>query len=213
MSALPVVPHVEETLTRAAACLRDGGLVSFPTDTLYALGALASDVEAVNRLFEAKKRPFDRPLPLLLASERDVDEIVESVPPAARRLMELLWPGALTVVFRRGRGYRSRALGEAGTVALRVPAHPVALELIRRAGGAVTGTSANVSDGPSPRDAGEVRRQVGGVVDFVVDAGPTPGGLESTIVDLSRGTPRLLREGAVSRAAIEEIVGPVESPQ
>lgn len=213
MSALPIAPHLEETLTRAAACLRDAGLVAFPTDTLYALGALASDAEAVCRLFEAKNRPFDRPLPLLLASERDVDGIAESVSPAARRLMKSLWPGAVTLVLRRAPGYRSRALGEADTVALRVPAHPVALDLIRRAGGAVTGTSANVTGGPGPRDADEVRRQLGGAVDFVVDAGPAPGGLESTIVDLSRGTPRLLREGAVSRAVIEEIVGPVESPQ
>jgi L-threonylcarbamoyladenylate synthase len=213
MSALPIASHLEETLMRAAACLRDGGLVAFPTDTLYALGALAGDTEAVSRLFQAKNRPLDRPLPLLLASEREVDGIAESVPTVARRLMKSLWPGAVTLVLRRASGYRSRALGEADTVALRVPAHPVALELIRRAGRALTGTSANVSGGPDPRDADEVRRQLGGAVDFIVDAGPAPGGLESTIVDLSRGTPRLLREGAVSRAVIEEIVGPLESPQ
>lgn len=213
MSALPVAPHLEETLTRAAACLRDGGLVAFPTDTLYALGALAADAEAVGRLFEAKNRPLDRPLPLLLASQRGVEGIAESVPATAERLMQSFWPGALTLVLRRAPGYRSRALGGAETVALRVPAHPVAVDLIRRAEGAVTGTSANVTGGPDPRDADEVRRQLGGAVDFLVDAGPAPGGLESTIVDLSRRTPRLLREGAVSRAAIEEIVGPIEATQ
>jgi L-threonylcarbamoyladenylate synthase len=213
MSALPVAPHLEETLTRAAACLRGGGLVVFPTDTLYALGALAGNAEAVRMLFEAKNRPLDRPLPLLLASKRDVEGIVESVPEVAERLMQSFWPGALTLVFRRAPGYRSRALGDAETVALRVPAHPVAVDLIRRAGGAVTGTSANVTGGPGPRDADEVRRQLGGAIDFVVDAGPAPGGLESTIVDVSRGTPRLLREGAVSRADIEEIVGQLEPTQ
>jgi L-threonylcarbamoyladenylate synthase len=212
MPTLPIASELEETLSRAAECLKDGGLVAFPTDTLYALGALASHDEAVGRLFEAKKRRSDKPLPLLLASERDVQEIAVSVPEAAQQLMNAFWPGGLTLVLQRAEGYRSRALGSSDTVALRVPAHPVALDLIERAGGAVTGTSANVAGGPGPRDADEVRRQLGDGVDLVVDGGPTPGGLESTVVDLTGDEPRFLREGAIFRAAIERVVGPFVSP-
>jgi L-threonylcarbamoyladenylate synthase len=206
-----MAPDLEEALSRAAECLRDGSLVAFPTDTLYALGALACHDEAVGGLFEAKKRPFDKPLPLLLASDRDVKEMAASVPEVAERLMKAFWPGALTLVLRRARRYESRALAGADTVAVRVPAHPLALELIARVGGAVTGTSANVTGGPSPRDADEVRRQLGGAVDLILDGGPTPGGLESTVVDLTGDAPRLLREGAISRTAIEKLVGPLAS--
>ncbi len=207
MSTLLRAPDLEEALSRAAECLRDGGLVAFPTDTLYALGALASHDEAVARLFEAKRRPSDKPLPLLLASDCDVGGIAVSVSETAKRLMKAFWPGALTLVLQRARRYESRALAGSGTVAMRVPAHPVALELIARVGGAVTGTSANVTGGPSPRDAEEVRRQLGDAVDLIVDGGPAPGGLESTVVDLTGDVPRLLREGAVSLAAIEKAVG------
>jgi L-threonylcarbamoyladenylate synthase len=213
VSTLLVAPDLEEALSRAAECLRDGGLVAFPTDTLYALGALASHDEAVRRLFEAKKRPSDKPLPLLLASDCDVEGIAMSVSETADRLMKAFWPGALTLVLQRALRYGSRALAGAGTVAVRVPAHPVALELIARVGGAVTGTSANVTGGPSPRNAEEVRCQLGDAVDLVVDGGPTPGGLESTVVDLTGGAPRLLREGAISRAAIEKVIGPSVSPR
>jgi L-threonylcarbamoyladenylate synthase len=212
MSPLQTAPDLEEAVSRAARCLRDGGLVAFPTDTLYGLGALASDDEAVEKLFQAKKRPSDKPLPLLLASRRDVDEVTEDVPLAAERLMEAFWPGALTLVLRRARGYESRALGGGDTVAIRVPAHPIALRLIREAGGPITGTSANVAGGSGPRTAADVRRALGDAVDFVLDGGPTGGELESTVVDLTGETPRLLREGAVSRAAVEEIAGRLEPP-
>jgi L-threonylcarbamoyladenylate synthase len=212
MSPLQTAPDLEEAVSRAARCLRDGGLVAFPTDTLYGLGALASDDKAVERLFEAKRRPLDKPLPLLLASRGDVDGVAEGVPWAAERLMGAFWPGALTLVLRRARGYRSLALEGGDTVAIRVPAHPIALKLIREAGGPITGTSANVAGGPGPRTADDVRQGLGDTVDFVLDGGPTPGELESTVVDLTGEAPRLLREGAVSRAAIEEVAGPLEPP-
>ena len=187
----------EAVLEEAARCLQDGGLVAFPTDTLYGLGAVASQERAVERLFEAKERPGDRPLPIFVASAADVDGVATEVSPAARRLMETFWPGGLTLVLRRHPRFHSPALAGGDTVAVRVPAHPVALELLRRVGEPLTGTSANLSGRPGPRTAGEVRRQLGGRVDLIVDGGPCPGGVESTVVDCTVDPPRVLREGAV----------------
>jgi L-threonylcarbamoyladenylate synthase len=187
----------EAVLEEAARCLQDGGLVAFPTDTLYGLGAVASQERAVERLFEAKERPGDRPLPIFVASAADVDSVATEVSQAVRRLMETFWPGGLTLVLRRHPRFHSPALAGGDTVAVRVPAHPVALELLRRVGEPLTGTSANLSGRPGPRTAGEVRRQLGGRVDLIVDGGPCPGGVESTVVDCTVDPPRVLREGAV----------------
>jgi L-threonylcarbamoyladenylate synthase len=187
----------EAVLEEAARCLRDGGLVAFPTDTLYGLGAVAAQERAVQRLFEAKERPGDRPLPIFVASAADVDSVATEVSQAGRRLMETFWPGGLTLVLRRHPRFHSLALAGGDTVAVRVPAHPVALELLRRVGEPLTGTSANLSGRPGPRTAGEVRRQLGGRVDLIVDGGPCPGGVESTVVDCTVDPPRVLREGAV----------------
>jgi len=187
----------EAVLEEAARCLRDGGLVAFPTDTLYGLGAVATQERAVERLFEAKERPGDRPLPIFIASAADVDSVATEVSQPARRLMETFWPGGLTLVLRRHPRFHSLALAGGDTVAVRVPAHPVALELLRRVGEPLTGTSANLSGRRGPRTAGEVRRQLGGRVDLIVDGGPCPGGVESTVVDCTVDPPRVLREGAV----------------
>jgi L-threonylcarbamoyladenylate synthase len=192
----------EAVLERAVCCLREGGLVAFPTDTLYGLGAVASDDGAVKRLFAAKRRPPDNPLPILIAAPEDVDAIAAEVPPAARRLMEAFWPGGLTLVLRRHSGFRSLALAGGDTVAVRVPAHPVALELLRRLGEPLTGTSANLSGLPGPKTAQEVRRQLGDRVDLIVDGGPCPAGVESTVVDCTVDPPRVLRHGAVAATRV-----------
>jgi L-threonylcarbamoyladenylate synthase len=196
----------EAVLEEAARCLRDGGLVAFPTDTLYGLGAVAAQERAVQRLFEAKERPGDRPLPIFVASAADVDSVATEVSQPARRLMETFWPGGLTVVLRRHPRFHSLALAGGDTVAVRVPAHPVALELLRRVGEPLTGTSANLSGRPGPRTAGEVRRQLGGRVDLIVDGGPCPGGVESTVVDCTVDPPRVLREGAVPAEQIAAVL-------
>jgi L-threonylcarbamoyladenylate synthase len=175
----------------------EGGLVAFPTDTLYGLAAAASNDRAVKRLFEVKGRPPDRPLPILIESIEDADVIATDIPSGARLLMEAFWPGGLTLALRRHRRFCSLALAGGDTVAVRVPAHPVALELLRRVGEPLTGTSANLSGRPGPRTAEEVRRQLGERVDLIVDGGPCPGGIESTVVDCTVEPPRLLREGAV----------------
>jgi L-threonylcarbamoyladenylate synthase len=196
----------EAVLKEAARCLQNGGLVAFPTDTLYGLAAVASQERAVERLLEAKERPRDRPLPILVASAVDVDGVATEVSPAARRLMEAFWPGGLTLVLRRHPRFHSLALAAGDTVAVRVPAHPVALELLRRVGEPLTGTSANLSGRPGPRTAGDVRHQLGDRVDLIVDGGPCPGGVESTVVDCTVDPPRVLREGAVSAERVAAVL-------
>ena len=206
MKGLSTLGVDEAVLEEAARCLQDGGLVAFPTDTLYGLAVVASQERAVERLFKAKERPRDRPLPVLVASAMDVDGVAVEVPPAARRLMEAFWPGGLTVVLRRHPGFRSPALAGGDTVAVRVPAHPVALELLRRVREPLTGTSANLSGRPGPRTAEEVRRQLGDRVDLIVDCGPCPGGVESTVVDCTADPPRVLREGAVPAERVAAVL-------
>ncbi len=194
------IPHTSvdpADINRAVAVLRDGGLVAYPTDTVYGLAALPTDDRAVARLFEAKKRALDRAVPLLIASAADVALVVDEVPAVARRLMRAFWPGALTIVFRTATGFRSAAVDR--TVALRVPGHPTPRELAKRLGAPITGTSANVSGGPEPLTADDVRSQLGEAIDPIINGGRCAAGRPSTVVDCTTEPPRVLREGAVSR--------------
>ena len=184
-------------IERAVAILRDGGLVAYPTDTVYGLAALPTDDRAVARLFEAKKRAVDRAVPLLIASPADVELVVNEVPEIARRLMRAFWPGALTIVFRTAADFRSAAVDR--TVALRVPGHPTPRQLAELLGAPITGTSANISGEPEPLTADDVRSQLGDAVDLIIDGGRCAGGRPSTVVDCTTEPPRVLREGAVSR--------------
>jgi L-threonylcarbamoyladenylate synthase len=197
LKSLSTLGVEDAILEGAVRCLLEGGLVAFPTDTLYGLAAVASNDRAVRRLFEVKGRPPDRALPILIESIDDADVVATDIPSHARSLMEALWPGGLTLVLRRHPRFRSLALAGGETVAVRVPAHPVALELLCRLREPITGTSANLSGLPGPRTAEEVHHQLGDRVDLIVDGGPCPGGVESTVVDCTVDTPRLLREGAV----------------
>lgn len=206
MKSLPTLGVENTVLEEAVRCLSEGGLVAFPTDTLYGLAAATSSDRAVERLFEVKGRPPDRALPILIESIDDADVVATDIPPGARLLMEAFWPGGLTLVLRRHPRFRSLALGGGETVALRVPDHPVALELLRRLREPVTGTSANLSGLPGPRTADDVRRQLGDRVDFIVDGGPCPGGIESTVVDCTVDPPRVLREGAVPADRITAVL-------
>lgn len=202
MKGLSTLGVGDAVLQEAVRCLLKGGLVAVPTDTLYGLAAAASSDRAVTRLFEVKGRPLDRPLPVLTGSADDAELIAANISPVARRLMEAFWPGGLTLVLRRHPRFRSLALAGGETVAVRVPDHPVALELLRRLGQPITGTSANLSGLPGPRTAEDVRRQLGDRVDLIVDGGPCPGGIESTVVDCTVDPPRVLREGAVVAAQV-----------
>jgi L-threonylcarbamoyladenylate synthase len=197
----------EGALAEAVAVLKGGGLVVYPSDTVYGLGAAASDERAVTRAFAVKGRLSEKALSLLLADVEDIAPLCAEVPAAARLLVERFWPGPLTLVLRRSRAFHSAALGGRDNVALRVPDHPFLRELIRALGEPITGTSANRSGRPSCRTAQEVQRELGDAVDLIIDAGPTRAGRESTVVDITTDTLKMLREGAISRREVERALG------
>jgi L-threonylcarbamoyladenylate synthase len=185
-------------IARAAACLRRGGLVAFPTETVYGLGVHALDRDAVRRLFDAKGRPANDPLIVHIASLDQLPAVVAAVPPAARELAARFWPGPLTLVLPRADAVPLEVTAGLGTVAVRVPAHPVAHALLEAAGVPVAAPSANLFSRPSPTQAAHVLHDLGGRIDMVLDAGATPLGVESTVVDLTGEVPIVLRPGAVT---------------
>lgn len=188
----------------AVLLLKVGGIVAFPTDTLYGLGVDAFNAAAVERVFLAKGRPLDQGLPVLLADASQLGLVAVSVSDQALALAERFWPGALTLVLQRSPDLPAVVSGGAATVAVRVPDHPVPLRLVRELGNPITGTSANKTGAPDPVTAEEVEAQLGPWLDYVIDLGPAPVGAPSTIVDMSGARPRILREGAISTAAIME---------
>jgi L-threonylcarbamoyladenylate synthase len=184
-------------MRQAAQVLRAGGLVAFPTETFYGLGAAGLDAEATRRVFAVKGRPASMPLLLLVDSRAMVAAVAASIPPQAGPLMERHWPGALSLVLPAARGVPAEVTAGTGTVGVRVSAHPVARALVRALGEPVTAPSANRTGGAPPVTAAEVLAQLDGVIELVLDAGPTPGGAPSTIVDVTVDPPRILRQGAV----------------
>ena len=194
-------------VARAASILRKGGLVAFPTDTLYALGADASNPLAIERLFAAKGRSRKAPIPLLVADLMMAIRLVGELPDVAIRLATRYWPGPLTLVLRAPHGISTLLTAGTGRIGLRVPDAAVALALIRRFGSPVTGTSANRSGGKDPLDAHEVLRQLGDRVDLVLDEGPVAGGSPSTVVDVTISPPVIVRQGPVRQ---EEILSLLE---
>lgn len=194
-------------IEKAAGVLRAGGLVAFPTETVYGLGADAENPAAVARVFQVKGRPSSHPLIVHIADPRRLGDWVEEVPATARLLAERFWPGPLTLVLRRGRRVSREATGGMETVAVRVPGHPVALALLSAFGGGVAAPSANRFGSVSPTTAGHVRAELGDAVDFVLDGGPCDVGVESTIVDLTGDAPEVLRPGGVTREDLEAALG------
>lgn len=194
-------------IEKAAGVLRTGGLVAFPTETVYGLGANAEDPAAVSRIFQVKGRPPSHPLIVHIGGAEHLDDWVEDVPATARLLAERFWPGPLTLVLRRGRRVPLEATGGLQTVAVRVPDHPVALALLAAFGGGVTAPSANRFGQVSPTTADHVRAELGDAVDFVLDGGPCQVGVESTIVDTTGEIPSILRPGGVTREDLEAVLG------
>jgi L-threonylcarbamoyladenylate synthase len=182
-----------------------GELICYPTDTVYGIGAAATNDSAVRRLYAVKGRPLSKPLPLLLATAASASFVAE-VTPLAHTLMNRFWPGAVTLVMRRRSDFRSVALAGGDTVALRVPDHDLVRDIIRLLGEPITGTSANRSGARAPVVASEAAFQLGDMVSLVIDGGRAPGGVESTVVDIT-GEPAIVREGAVSRREIEAAIG------
>ncbi|MCI0570207.1 MAG: threonylcarbamoyl-AMP synthase [Myxococcaceae bacterium] len=201
----------KETLHRAVETLRRGGLVALPTETVYGLGADAENELAVRHIFAVKGRPADHPLIVHLADAEALDAWARDVPPVARTLAAAFWPGPLSLVLRRTARATDAVTGGQDTVALRVPDHPLTLEVLHAFGGGVAAPSANRFGRISPTTAEHVREELDGDVDLVLDGGPCRVGLESTIVDLTGERPAVLRPGGVPLDALERVLGhPVE---
>lgn len=201
-----------ERVACAAAVLRAGGLVAFPTETVYGLGANALAGAACARIYAAKGRPANNPIIVHVAGPAEARHVVAAWPAAAERLAARFWPGPLTLVLPKQPAVPDIVTAGGPTVAVRVPAHPVALALLRAAGIPVAAPSANRSGELSPTRAGHIHPALAEHIDILLDGGPCPGGVESTVLDLSRSPPRLLRPGLVTPAEIEAVVGPVERP-
>ncbi len=197
-------------LAEAARALQNGGLVAFPTETVYGLGANALDPAAVARIFAAKGRPSHDPLIVHLASANDLPRVARDIPALAYRLAAAFWPGPLTLVLPRQPVVPNGVTSGLETVAVRVPNHPVALALIRAAGVPVAAPSANRFGHTSPTTAAHVLHDLQGRVDVVLDGGPTTLGVESTVLDLSTTPARILRPGGVTREQLEALLGPVD---
>lgn len=193
-----VVPADEPgAIERVAGILKQGGIAAFPTETVYGLGADAFNADAVARVFAAKGRPGGKPLILHVSGPEMLAQVVADVPAAARVLIEAFWPGPLTLVLKKAAGVPAIVTAGGDSAAVRCPAHPVALALIRTVGRPLAAPSANRSGSPSPTTAGEVMEDLAGLIDAVLDGGPTGIGLESTVVDLNVCPPTVLRPGAV----------------
>lgn len=196
-----------EEIAHAARILRRGGLVAFPTETVYGLGADAADARAVARIFAAKGRPADHPLIVHLAAADELARWARDIPDSAWRLAERFWPGPLTLILKRAPGVPDAVTGGQDTVGLRVPDHPVALALLKAFGGGIAAPSANRFGRVSPTSTAHVIAEFGTAVDCVIDGGACRVGLESTILDLSGDHPRVLRPGAVMPDALAGTLG------
>ena len=190
------------SLKRALEALGKGGLVAFPTDTVYGVGALAFDRKAVESIYAAKDRPGEKAIPILIGDVEDLKKVCPGLPELALKLAGRFWPGPLTLVVPK-HPELPEAVSASGTVGVRMPDHPVARALLRLAG-PMAGTSANISGRPSPTDAKEVFNQLGGRVALIIDGGKTPGGVPSTVVDCVGAEPKILRVGPIPEAQIQE---------
>ena len=184
-------------LKRAVQHLKNGGVVATPTDTLYGLAADVFNLDAIDRVFAIKGRSENLALPVLVTGWEQLAIVAKEVPPQAKCLAEKFWPGALTLVVLKADNLPDRITAGGPTVAVRMPDHPVPIELMNGLGGPITGTSANVSGGVDPSNLEELTVQIGDRVDYIVKSGPAPRGTASTVVDITSNQPKLLREGAV----------------
>jgi L-threonylcarbamoyladenylate synthase len=202
---------MNDATSRAASLLRRGGLVAFPTETVYGLGADATNAAAIRRVFAVKGRPPTNPLIVHVADESVARRYARTWPTAATKLVAEFWPGPLTIVLPKHPSIVPEVTAGLDTVGLRSPDHPVALKLLRTFDGPVAGPSANRSSHVSPTTAQHVRDEFpDGAIDFILDGGPCDVGIESTVLDLSMDVPRILRPGAVTREQIESVVGPID---
>ena len=199
----------DEELKEAASILRSGGLVAFPTETVYGLGGNALDEDAARKIYAAKGRPSDNPLIAHVSCVEEVEPLVKEIPEAGRKLMEAFWPGPLTMIFPKSEKVPYGTTGGLDTVAIRMPDDPVANRLIALAGVPVAAPSANTSGRPSPTTADHVWQDMNGRIEMIIDGGPVGIGVESTIVDVSSAVPSVLRPGAITMEMLAEVLGEV----
>ena len=199
----------DEELKEAASILRSGGLVAFPTETVYGLGGNALDEDAARKIYAAKGRPSDNPLIAHVSCVEEVEPLVKEIPEAGRKLLGAFWPGPLTMIFPKSEKVPYGTTGGLDTVAIRMPDDPVANRLIALAGVPVAAPSANTSGRPSPTTADHVWQDMNGRIDMIIDGGPVGIGVESTIVDVSSAVPAVLRPGAITMEMLEEVLGEV----
>ena len=203
----------EKTMEKAGEILKRGGLVAFPTETVYGLGANALDEAAAARIYAAKGRPSDNPLIVHICEFSALEKIVKEIPPKAKKLADAFWPGPLTMIFQKTEQVPYGTTGGLDTVAVRMPDHPLALAMIKAGGGYIAAPSANTSGRPSPTKASHVADDLNGKIDMIIDGGDVGIGLESTIVDLTEEEPVILRPGYINQQMLEELLGPVSVDQ
>ena len=203
LTTLPL--QIQQQVEEGVSILKQGGIVAFPTDTVYGLGACPDLQSAVERVYQVKERPRNMALPLLLAHISQISEVAEPVPQVAWLLARSFLPGALTLVLPKSESVPDIITAGDTTVAIRVPAHPVPVALVEGLGTPIVGTSANLSGRPSALTADEVYSQFGDKIDLIIDGGRCLGGKESTIIDVTGKTPVVLREGAVSKEEFKRV--------
>jgi len=192
--------HSPQAIPKALEILRMGGLVAFPTDTVYGIGALAFDEKAVESIYAAKERPVEKAIPVLIGDQADLSKVAEDIPLLATKLIARFWPGPLTVLFPK-KSSLPAVVSATSTVGVRVPDHLVARNLLQLAGPMAV-TSANISSQPSPVTADEVYKQLGGRLALIIDGGKTPGGVPSTLVDCTGDEIQILRDGPISKVQL-----------
>lgn len=203
--------HIDEALVREAGnIIKNGGLVAFPTETVYGLGGDALNPLSSEKIYRAKGRPSDNPLIVHIADMEDLGFIVHEIPESAKKLAGMFWPGPLTMIFNKSDVVPKETTGGLDTVAVRMPVHPVARELIRAAGGYIAAPSANRSGRPSPTLAKYVMEDMDGRIEMIIDGGDVEIGLESTIVDLTVEEPTILRPGYITKQMLEAVLNEVE---
>ena len=196
----------EKILTRAAEILAGSGIIAYPTETFYGLGADATNLKAIEKIFAVKGRNFKNPISLIIGQTDDVYYLVKDIPESAQKLMAAFWPGALTIVFSASDKVSSLLTAGTGKIGLRISSHPCAGAIVQKLKKPLTATSANLSGAPECSLASDVAHQIGDKIDAIIDCGQTQGGKASTIIDITCDPPVILREGAISRKMIGKYI-------
>jgi L-threonylcarbamoyladenylate synthase len=195
-----------EIIAEAAAAVKRGGVIAFPTRCLYGLGADAFNPDAVERLIQIKQRPDDKPILVLIDTRNQLESLVTHIPPAADAIMDAFWPGRVTLVFEARNSLPNQLTAQSGKIGVRLPGHPAAFYLVKQVQGPITGTSANISGQPGCHRAKDLDPTMAGQLDFILDAGTLRGGPGSTVVDVTVTPPQVLREGQVKAGDILGVV-------